>query len=165
MRKHVFLLLLIPSLCLLISCAKSNNQRIQYQVYNNDLLMYAAYHMVNEEMSELELWKELHKKIYFTPIDGKPEVAPSNNLFNRNPYAKLNGNITIHIVDGGEVLSQTTVEQISFKPVNNQEQWELASGEADNIVKTVTHVSEIANKLNIEEVSEMDVDNASETIE
>lgn len=127
--------------------------------------MYVAYHMVNEEMSELDLWKELHKKIFFTPIDGQPEVAPSNNLYNRNPYAKLNGNIIIHIVDGDEILSQTTVEQVSFKPTNDQNIWELASGQSDKIVKTVTQDSDIANKLNIEEPFEIDVDSASKTIE
>lgn len=165
MIKHALLLLLIPALCILISCSRSKNQRIKYQVYKNDRLMYVAYHMVSEEMSALELWKELHKKIYFTPIDGKPEVAPSNHLFNLNPFVKSKGNITILILDGDEILSHTTVEQVVFKPAYNQQFWELAFGQADKIVKTITPGSEIVKILNDEEPSDIDVDNASETTE
>lgn len=166
MIKHAWLLFLfLSSVCMFMSCSNGKTQRIKYQVYKNDRLMFVAYHQVSESLPEADLWRELHKKIYFTPIDGKPSVVPSNTLFNRNPNSKSEGDITILILNGDEILSHTAMEHVAFKPTKDQKFWILADGQAGEIVNKATLATPMEDKLNHEATSTLGIDDSTETVD
>lgn len=144
---HLYVWSSLLLVVLIASCSGSKPERIQIQIYNDDRLMFSAFHRANANQPETELWKELHKKIQFTAIDGNPSIPESNNLFNRKPYIDPSGNITILILHKDKVLAKTVLDKIHFKPNEDHKTWILDFGEADRILKSINHKSKIDDVL------------------